>query len=254
MCQQQFDEPEIYNPIQLALLEPARVPKHIAFIPDGNRRWARQKKLTTLEGYRCGADNLIHIVKSAKALGVKMVTFYSLSTENWSREPLEIQSLLWLINTYLTEQCQTMIDNGIRFQTIGDLSRFPQYLLNTIETTKKATEQCNEVEMILALNYGSRDEMCRAVKSILSDYETKKIDKSAITEDLISQYLDTAPWGDPDLLIRTSGEHRISNFLLWQISYSEIVVSNLLWPDFTSQKLFEAVLEFQRRDRRLGKI
>lgn len=254
MCQHHVDEVEIYTPSQLAALDPQRIPFHLAFIPDGNRRWAKKNNASASQGHRAGADNLISTVKAAKALGVKVVTFYSLSTENWSRDTLELRALLWLLEVYLSEQCQTMIDSGIRFETIGDLSRFPRSVLKTIEATKEATAHCAEVEMVLALNYGSRDEMKRAVQSLLKDYTEKKFNLDEISESLITSYLDTAPWSDPDLLIRTSGEQRLSNFLLWQCSYAEIYIAKMLWPDFTQMDLYEAILEFQKRERRLGKV
>lgn len=237
---------------QLALLDKGFVPKHVAIIPDGNRRWARQQEFSTNEGHHQGADILMDIVKSGKELGIKTMTFYTFSTENWQRAPEEVDALMWLLQTYLTDQKQEMLDCGIRFDCIGDLKRIPKELYDTIIETKAATAQCSQIEMVLALNYGSRDEICRAIQQVITDCENKKILKEQVSPQLFAQYLDTAPWGDPELLIRTSGEMRISNFLLWQLSYSEIYVSNVLWPDFRPYHLFEAVYSFQQRDRRLG--
>lgn len=237
---------------QLALLDKGFIPKHVAIIPDGNRRWARQQEFAQHEGHYQGADILMDIVKSGKELGIKTLTFYTFSTENWQRAPEEVDALMWLLQTYLTEQRQEMLDCGIRFNCIGDLTRIPQELYQTILETKAITAHCNAIEMVLALNYGSRDEICRAIKHLVVDCSENKLETEQITPQLFSQYLDTAAWGDPELLIRTSGEMRISNFLLWQLSYSEIFVSTVLWPDFKPYHLYEAIYSFQQRDRRLG--
>ncbi len=250
----QAEELEIYTSEQLAMCQAHVVPRHIAFIPDGNRRWAKKHFGTPSFGHKAGCDNLIKIVKAAKALNVKVVTFYAISTENYLRNPLEQHALHWILDSYLSEQCQTMIDSGIRFQTIGNLSRLPKNVYKTILETKEATAHCNTLDMVLAINYGSRDELSRAMKTMLKDYDDNKLKSEEINEDLISKYLDTAPWPDPDLLIRAGGEQRLSNFLLWQCSYTEIYIADVFWPDFTPQHLLDAVVEFQKRERRLGKI
>ena len=241
-----------FHPAQLARLDPRRIPKHIAIIPDGNRRWAKKRLSSILEGHREGADTLMEIVKSAKELGVGGVTFYSFSTENWNRTPEEVITLMTLFAQYIAEQRGEMVQSGIRLETIGDLTALPRFLRTTIQETKEATKDCHDITLILALNYGSRNEICRAFKNILDDYDHHKLTKEDINEETISRYLDTDPWGDPDLLIRTSGELRVSNFLLWQISYSEIHVAPVLWPDFTPQHLLEAIIDFQGRQRRWG--
>jgi undecaprenyl diphosphate synthase len=249
MLQQHKQECSFYTPEELAALDKRRVPRHVAFIPDGNRRWARERDASSARGHREGADILMDIVKAAKSTGVGYVSFYIFSTENWARDPLEVQAILWLIDSYLKEQCPTMVENGIRLQTIGDLSRFPSDIFETIQQTKEATAHCQDVEMILALNYGGRDEIRRAIQAIL---QAGNIAPEDITEDVIRSYLDTALWPDPDLLIRTSGELCLSNFLLWQTSYTEIYTANVFWPDFTPQHLLEALFNFQRRERRMG--
>ena len=241
-----------FRPEQQALLDPKKIPKHIAIIPDGNRRWAKKRFFNILDGHREGADTLMEIVKSAKELGVKEVTFYSFSTENWNRPQDEVVALMTLFEQYISNQCEEMIQSGIRLDTIGDLSSLPQFLNTTIQNTKEKTKTCQDITLILALNYGSRDELCRALKKIVKDCDQHKLKKEEISEETISHYLDTTPWGDPDLLIRTSGELRVSNFLLWQISYSEIHVAPVLWPDFTPQHLLEAIIDFQGRQRRWG--
>lgn len=237
---------------QLQQLMHGRIPQHIAIIPDGNRRWAKKVGCNTLQGHQKGADNLLTIVKAAKELGIPIITFYVFSTENWNRDSLEIKGLMWLLESYLIEQKNNMIDIGVRFQTIGNTQRFSERIQDTIQKTKDATAHCDSIDMVMALNYGSRDEITRALKAILSDIETKKLTKESVNEKMIANYLDTNHWPDPDILIRTSGERRQSNFLLWQSSYSEIYLSNVLWPDFSPEHLLEAVIDFQQRDRRLG--
>lgn len=241
-----------FTPEQIALLDKGFIPKHVALIPDGNRRWARKQEFSTQEGHNQGADILMDIVKSGQELGIKTMTFYTFSTENWQRSPEEVDALMWLLQTYLTDQLQEMLDWGIRFDCIGDLTRIPEELYQTIVRIKAETAHCTGVEMVLALNYGSRDEICRAIKHVVADCREMKLQPEDLSPQIFSTYLDTAPWGDPELLIRTSGEMRISNFLLWQLSYSEIFVSTVLWPDFKPFHLFEAIYTFQQRDRRLG--
>ena len=241
-----------FHPSQLARLDRARIPRHIAIIPDGNRRWAKKRLSSVQEGHREGADTLMEIMKAAQELEIKCVTFYSFSTENWHRPQEEVTALMLLFTTYLIEQCEEMVQSGIKLETIGDLSPLPSYLQQVIEQTKEATQHCDKISLILALNYGARDEMCRAFRAMLEDFERKKLNKEDIHEHTISRYLDTHLWGDPDLLIRTSGELRLSNFLLWQISYAEIHSAPVLWPDFTPQHLLEALVDFQGRKRRWG--
>jgi undecaprenyl diphosphate synthase len=242
----------IYTKAQTNKVDPACIPRHIAIIPDGNRRWAKQKQMIASEGHRQGADTILNIVKAAKELNVKAITFYTFSTENWGRSQEEVNAFMFLLAQYLLTQKEEMIRHGIRLNTIGDLSRIPSDLTAIISETKNSTAHCLEFDLILALNYGARDELRRAFHSILDDYDQKKIKREEITEELISRRLDTSPWGDPDLLIRAGGELRVSNFLLWQISYAEICVIPVLWPDFSPEILLDAILSFQQRDRRLG--
>lgn len=237
---------------ELMPLNKTKIPHHVAFIPDGNRRWAKKQQEAAKVGHREGADTLMDIVRAGKQIGIKVMTFYLFSTENWSRSQEEVDALMWLLPTYLIEQRQLMIDEDIRLETIGDLSRLPPGVLQVVNETKAATAHCKTIDFVMALNYGSRDEMKRAFQKMAADIEAGKIMKNDISSDLISQYLDTAPWKDPDMLIRTSGEMRVSNFLLWQISYAEVHIEETLWPDFTPHHLLRAILEFQKRDRRLG--
>ncbi|MBA2368818.1 MAG: di-trans,poly-cis-decaprenylcistransferase [Candidatus Protochlamydia sp.] len=241
-----------FHPSQLALLDRSRIPKHIAIIPDGNRRWAKKRLSSANEGHQEGADTLMEIVKAAQELGIKEITFFSFSTENWNRSEEEITALMALMASYLLGQREEMIQSGIKLGTIGELSSLPSFLRQVIHDTKIATQECGKIHLILALNYGARDELCRAFRAMLHDYDHKLLNKNDITEETIASYLDTQPWQDPELLIRTSGEMRISNFLLWQISYAEIHVAPVLWPDFTPDYLLQAILDYQGRDRRWG--
>jgi undecaprenyl diphosphate synthase len=241
-----------FNEEQLSVLDANRIPKHVAIIPDGNRRWAKNQNSEIQKGHKEGATTLIDIVESARDLGVQILTFYLFSTENWNRPSWEIDALMLLLNSFLLDQRQQMIDNGISLHTIGDLSRFPQHIQKTISETKSATAEGKQIQLIFALNYGGRDEIRRAFQDLLSDYEKQKIKKEDISEKLISQYLDTAEWPDPDLLIRTGGEQRVSNYMLWQISYTEFYTATVLWPDFSPTHLLEALINFQHRERRLG--
>lgn len=243
----------IYTPEQLNLLDPTRIPLHVSIVPDGNRRWAKKHGHTIIYGHRAGSDNLIKIAKAAKAIGIKVITFYLFSTENWkSRDPIEVRALMWLLESYLIEQRSTMLEEGVRLLTIGDTTKFTNHVQQVIEDTKAATAHCNEIDMVFALNYGARDEVCRSILNIIDDCSNKKISREEVTETLISRYLDTRELPELDLFIRTSGEQRMSNFLLWQSSYAELYFVDVLWPDFTSEHLLDAVCEFQKRDRRLG--
>lgn len=234
---------------QLQSIDLNMVPQHIAMILDGNRRWAKKKKaVKATEGHRAGADVLLDVLKSAKELGVKFLTLYVFSTENWMREQGEVNGLMWLFETYIRKQIPEMLENQIRFRTIGDTDKFPEGVKDAIHDAKVATENCQQMEVIFAMNYGARDEIKRAVQKMIVD----KVQETEVSETLIASYLDTAGFPDPDLLIRTGGEDRISNFLLWQLSYAELYTSTTLWPDFSASDLLEAVLDYQNRERRLG--
>jgi undecaprenyl diphosphate synthase len=237
---------------ELSILDKSRLPRHVAFIPDGNRRWAKHQQAQVKEGHRQGGDTLIEVVKAGKELGIKIMTFYLFSTENWLRPEEEVQALMWLLDTFLIDQRPIMIEDGIRLQTIGDLNDLPKNVQQTISETKTLTAACSSIEMIFALNYGSRGEICKAVRLIAEDLERGNIRKEEINESLFSRYLDSAPHGDPDLWIRTSGEYRLSNFLLWQLSYAELYFTPILWPNFRPSHLLEALINFQSRERRWG--
>ncbi|MCB1108503.1 MAG: di-trans,poly-cis-decaprenylcistransferase [Chlamydiia bacterium] len=229
------------------------LPKHIAIIMDGNRRWAKHKKLQSSCGYTKGAEQVQDIISAAKNAGTEILTLYAFSTENASRGKMEVATLMHLLETYLTRKRAHMIDEGVRLHTIGDLSKLPVKIQKTLAETKKITAECKQFELILALGYGGRDEICRAAKHFAKDCLANPINIDGLTEELFSNYLDTKLWPDPDLLIRTGGEMRLSNFLLWQISYSEVYITETLWPDFASSHLEHAILEYQNRKRRFGK-
>lgn len=238
----------IYSPEELSLIDPARVPKHIAIIMDGNRRWAKQKGLPPMMGHWEGAETLTDVLRGASELGVKTLTVYAFSTENWTRPQNEVEDLMNIFELYLMRKKESMLRDGVRLDAIGDLAKLPERVLKALNQTKRETAHCDRINLVLALNYGGRDEIRRAVVKMVEE----KIPPDQITEECIAKHLDTNPYGDPDLLIRTSGEMRVSNFLLWQISYAEIFSTKVLWPDFSCKELLEATLVFQNRSRRLG--
>lgn len=247
-----WEEVSLLSKDDLKKCDPRKIPKHIAIIPDGNRRWAKQNFILPEVGHRIGAQTLLDIIKSSKEIGVKTLTFYIFSTENWARPKREIKAQMWLLEKSLREQKQRMLENGVRFRTIGQIDKFPEVIINLIHDTVEATKNCDQITVVFAMNYGGRDDIKRACCKITEDCTNGKIKKEEITEKLISSYLDTAEWGDPDLLIRTSGESRISNFLLWQLSYAEIYLSKTFWPEFTPKDLLHAVCDYQNRERRQG--
>jgi len=244
--------PSIFCSDDLTQLDLLRIPKHVAVIMDGNRRWAKQRGLPPIMGHWEGAEVLTDVVRAASELGIQTITVYSFSTENWMRPEQEVEALMHLFEIYLLRQKELMRKEGIRLDMIGNLDRFPIHVQEAFSSAKNETEHCDKINLVLALNYGARDEIRRAMVKILELSQKQMIQPQDLTEELISRHLDTNRWGDPDLMIRTSGELRVSNFLLWQISYAEIYVTEKLWPDFSSKDLLDAVLAFQKRGRRLG--
>jgi undecaprenyl diphosphate synthase len=232
---------------KLSLLDETKIPKHIALIPDGNRRWASTQKQTRETGHTRGADIILDITKAARDLGVKYLTLFTFSTENWLRPKDEVNALMILLKHYLISQREPMIENGVRFQTIGDLSQFSDEILKEIVITKEITKKSEAITLTLALNYGGRNDLTRAFQKMIEKGYQR------VTEEIIASHLDTADMPDPDLLIRTSGESRLSNFLLFQLSYTEFYTTKTYWPDFNGEDLLDAILDFQQRDRRLGR-
>lgn len=232
--------------------EKSASPQHIAIIMDGNRRFAKQESLAIEEGHIAGAKNLLKITEAAVSMEIKVLTVYAFSTENWFRSDPEIQSLFHIFELYLKKMGPLLIENGVKLSTIGDLSPFPLSLKTILDEVKHATREGKNLELVLAVNYGGRADITRGVKAITKDVCAGKILETDITEDLIGSYLYTSKWPDPDLLIRTSGEQRVSNFLLWQISYSEMFIAKELWPEFTAELFMEAVETYKKRNKRLG--
>ncbi len=244
----------IVSETETALKILGQMPRHVAIIMDGNRRWAQSKGFPGVRGHWEGAETLIDIVKAAAQIGVKTLTTYSFSTENWGRSQEEIEELMNIFEIYLHRKREMMILEGIRFDWIGNLSGMPERVQEAFALTKAATAHCEKIDLVVAVNYGGRDEIRRALGKILALHDQQKIDPESLTEELIAKQLDTARFGDPDLLIRTSGEYRVSNFLLWQISYAEFYTTDVLWPDFTAKHFYEAIAAFQTRARRRGAL
>jgi len=223
------------------------LPKHIAIIMDGNGRWAKEQGLKRTAGHEEGAKTVRKITQHCAKLGISYLTLYAFSTENWSRPKLEVEFLMKLLEQYLKSELSVYLQNNIQFKAIGDLSKFSNTLQKTIKETEQKTDHCTGLTQVLALNYGSRDEITRAVK--------KLYDKSLeITEENITTCLDTANIPDVDLLIRTSGEVRVSNYLLWQIAYAEMFFTKTYWPEFDSNELDDILSDFNSRERRYGGI
>jgi len=247
-----WKEKPVISDDELKRLDSSSVPKHVAFIPDGNRRWAKKHRILPEEGHKLGADSLLNIIKAGHQIGIETLTFYIFSTENWLRPKREISAQMKLLEKSLILQKPRMLENGVRFRSIGDLSKFPPHLVELIRSTENETAHLDNINVVFAMNYGGRDDIRRAFVKMIDAYEDNAFAKEEITEELISKHLDTCGWSDPDLLIRTSGESRISNFLLWQLSYAELFMINKHWPEFTPHDFLEAVIEFQQRERRLG--
>jgi undecaprenyl diphosphate synthase len=228
-------------------------PRHIAIIMDGNGRWAQARGLARVDGHREGAQSVREVVRAARAIGVQVLTLYSFSTENWKRPTDEVRALMSLLKQYLLSERQEMLDTGIRLRIIGQIDRLPKPVQAIAREACRVTDTGRTVmDLNLAVSYGSRAEMVEAVRSIAEGVRRGSLPVSAIDEALIASRLQTAGQPDPDLVIRTSGELRLSNFLLWQVAYSEIYVTDTLWPDFRKPQLLEAIASYQRRDRRFG--
>jgi len=229
------------------------MPRHIAIIMDGNGRWARQKGLPRILGHREGIKAVRRTVESAVDLNLEVLTLFAFSVENWNRSPKEVDALMKMLPEFLEEETPDMMKNNIRFRTIGRTSGLPDFVQESLEQTRRATEKNSGLNLVLALNYGGRTELVDAVQAVARKVSRGKLSPDQIDEQLISRHLYTDGLPDPDLLIRTSGEMRISNFLLWQISYTEIYVTKKLWPDFTREDLMEAIRDYQQRERRFGR-
>jgi undecaprenyl diphosphate synthase len=229
------------------------LPRHVAIIMDGNGRWAAQRKLPRVAGHREGIKSVRETVTACRELGVSALTIYAFSAENWRRPAFEVQELMMLLELYLKRELALLIQKDIRFRTIGRIDRLPASVVDWIRRVEQETSGCGEMTLTLALSYSGRSEIVDAVRRMVSDARNGTLDPSGIDEQTVSRYLDTRDAEDPDLVIRTSGEYRISNFLLWQMAYSELYFTKTLWPDFRRRDLLLAFLDYHRRERRFGR-
>ncbi|AVK50250.1 MULTISPECIES: isoprenyl transferase [Clostridium] len=235
-------------------LDMNNIPNHIAIIMDGNGRWAKEQNLPRSMGHRAGVETIRRILKEATRLGVKNLTLYAFSTENWARPKDEVGTLMKLLVTYLKKELKECHENGVRMNVLGDTSKLPKECQNALEEALETTRNNTKINLNFALNYGGRNEIVRAIKLINSDIKNGKLNEEDINEALVEKYLYTKGIPDPDLIIRPSGEQRLSNFLLWQCAYSEFWYSDINWPDFKEKDLRKAIADYQNRDRRFGKV
>ena len=235
-------------------IDKGRLPTHIAVIMDGNGRWAIQHGRDRVFGHRKGVESVRNVIEAAAELGIKCLTLYAFSTENWGRPDEEISALMSIMVKSLNDETDTMIKNNIRLNAIGDFNRLTKDVKERLFETIQMTSGSTGLNLVVALSYSSRWEIIEAVKRIAYDASAKKIDPQSVDESKFETYLSTTGMPDPDLLIRTSGELRVSNFLLWQMAYTELYFTNKLWPDFGKEDFYDAIIDFQKRERRFGKI
>jgi len=234
-------------------IEKGRLPKHIAIIMDGNGRWAQEQGEDRLFGHLHGVESVRNIVEGAAELGIEYLTLYAFSTENWDRPEYEVSGLMELLVETIKKEVPTLNKNNIRLHVIGDTGMLPGYAQQELEEAIGETSGNTGLSLIMALSYSSRWELVNAVKQIATEVKAGQLDPEMITQDTLQNYLTTRNFPDPELMIRTSGEFRISNFLLYQLAYSELYFTNTRWPDFRKENLYEAILDFQQRERRFGK-
>ena len=230
-----------------------KLPKHVAVIMDGNGRWAKQHGKPRVFGHRNGVQSVREITEACAEIGVEYLTLYAFSTENWSRPALEVNALMTLLVETVRKEVKTLMDNDIRLTAIGDIEKLPSKTQKALKEGMHTTKDNKRMTLVLALNYSARWEIRNAVQLLTSKVEQKELKSEEITDELISAHLATKDIPDPELLIRTSGEHRISNFLLWQIAYAELYFTDIFWPEFRKDNLYEALLNYQNRERRFGK-
>ncbi|NLA75933.1 MAG: isoprenyl transferase [Deltaproteobacteria bacterium] len=233
-------------------LNPEKLPKHVAAIMDGNGRWAKKRMMNRVRGHEEGTESVRSIVRISRKLGISYVTLYAFSEENWKRSRLEIGALMEILKRFLKSELPEMVENGIRLNAIGTIEKLPDDARKVLLETIEKTSGNSDMVLTLALSYGSRQEIVNTVKDIALRVKSGLLDIEEINDDIISSSLYTADIPDPDLLIRTSGEYRISNFLLWQIAYTEIYVTPTLWPDFREEEYIKALLDYENRERRFG--
>jgi undecaprenyl diphosphate synthase len=232
----------------------ASLPQHVAIIMDGNGRWAKQRSLPRIEGHRQGAESARTIIRTAGELGIKYLTLYAFSAENWNRPKDEVDALMKYLIHYLKTETPELNKNNVRLEVIGQIYRLPENVQEHLKKSIATLSKNNGLTLVMALSYGSRIEIVDAVRGIAEKVKRGKLDPADITEQVFAQHLYTRNIPDPDLLIRTSGEMRVSNFLLWQISYAELVITPTLWPDFRKPQFFDALEEYARRHRRFGGV
>ena len=239
---------------QLSALARENLPTHLAVIMDGNGRWAKQRHLPRVEGHRVGVESVRAVLKTCGELGIKYLTLYAFSVENWNRPKDEVDTLMKYLARYLKSEVAEMAKNNVRLEIIGQVYRLPEFVQEQLAKTQAALAKNTGLTLVLALSYGGRTEIVEATRAIAEKVKKGEIEAAEINEQVIAQHLYTRHVPDPDLLIRTSGEMRVSNFLLWQISYAEFVVTPTLWPDFRRPQLIEALEEYARRHRRFGGV
>ncbi len=234
-------------------IDTARLPRHVAIIMDGNGRWAKKQGLARMFGHKKGVETVHNITVAATKLGIEYLTLYTFSTENWNRPKEEVDALMALLVDTIAKETPTLMNNNVRLQTIGDINRLPegtkQKFLGCIEETSKNTG----LTMVIALSYSARWEIIEAVREAVRLTQAGQLRPEDVTEQMVSSLMTTREMPDPDLLIRTSGEYRISNFLLWQLAYSELYFTDCLWPEFTDEEFYKAIVDYQKRERRFGK-
>jgi undecaprenyl diphosphate synthase len=230
----------------------AALPKHIAIIMDGNGRWAKARGLPRFAGHKRGAETVRKIVKACQALGIQYLTLYAFSSENWKRPATEVADLMGLFRLYLTRELNELHKNGVRVRFIGSRDELPSDIHELIEKTEEKTSGNTGLDLVMAVNYGSHSEIMKAVQAVTKDVEAGQLNAADITDDIFSDYLDTAGIPNPDLVVRTSGEQRLSNFLLWQAAYAELAFVDVHWPDFTRECLEGVIRDYQSRERRYG--
>jgi undecaprenyl diphosphate synthase len=245
---------ELEEQLKQEILAAGSLPRHVAVIMDGNGRWARKRRRPRVYGHLSGRHSVRQAVMGCRELGVPVLTLYTFSVQNWQRPATEVRALMRILQQTLREQREEMRDNGISLRVIGRIQDLPAEVRGTLDECMAYLEGGKDMTLVLALSYGGRTEITAAAREIARKAREGLLDPEAITEETVASHLYTAAWPDPDLLIRTSGEFRISNFLLWQAAYSEIWVTDVLWPDFRKEHLFRAVRDYQQRERRFGRV
>ena len=235
-------------------IDPNNIPRHVAIIMDGNGRWAKQQGKMRTTGHRAGMERMVNIVRVSSDIGLDVLTLYAFSTENWNRPKDEVDALMKLLRNYMKTCLKTAAKNDMKIRVIGDIEPLDENIKSRIKELEEATVNNGGLNFTIALNYGSRDEITRAVKKIAEDCREGKINPDSITEKTVNEYLDTHDIPDPDLMIRTSGEQRLSNYLLWQLAYSEFYFTDVPWPAFTKEELIKAIEEYNHRHRRFGGV